>query len=63
MSILDRIEQFSKRPGGSTLNPQDLRALTMLVYIVSLLGEHAELDRIKEQNQGNPLDLLLKLRG
>jgi len=63
MSILDRIEQFVKRPGGSTLNPQDLRALTMLVYIVSLLGEHAELDRIKEQNQGNPLDLLLKLRG
>lgn len=49
----DRIEHFIKQPKGGNLNSQDLRALTMLVYIVSLLGEHAELDRIKEQHQGN----------
>ena len=56
---IDRIDQFIKRPAGNSLTPQDLRALTMLVYIVSLLGEHGELDQVKERHQGTILLYML----
>ncbi|TDL22099.1 hypothetical protein BD410DRAFT_770589 [Rickenella mellea] len=44
-----RMAQFIKRSGP--LPAQDLRALPMLVYIVSLLGEHSDFDHIRDEHK------------
>ncbi|KLO06964.1 hypothetical protein SCHPADRAFT_1002012 [Schizopora paradoxa] len=44
-----RVQQFIKRPAEKALSPQESRALTMLMYIVSLLGEHAGFDAVRTQ--------------
>lgn len=51
-----RVQQFIGRPTKTSLSQQDLRALTMLVYIVALLGEHSGFDQIRVTHQGTSRD-------
>lgn len=39
--------QFINRRPVQPLVSQDVRALTMVVYIASLLGEHFDFDRVR----------------
>lgn len=49
---LGRVNQFIGRPKSAALGPQDIRALTMVVYIVALLGEHCNFEQVRAEHPG-----------
>ena len=41
-----------KRPAAQELNPAELRALIILIFIVSLLAENCNFDTLRKENPG-----------
>jgi len=41
-----------KRPASQELNPAELRALIILIFIVSLLAENCNFDTLRKENSG-----------
>ena len=48
-----RIQQFIKKFTGGTASLQDPRAIIMVVYIISLLTEHCDFDRVRLDHKGS----------
>ena len=49
---LGRVNQFINRPKDAVLSTQDIRTLTMVVYIVALLCEHCNFEQIRSEHSG-----------
>jgi len=47
-----RLQQMVKRPASQELNPAELRALIILIFIVSLLAENCNFDTLRKENTG-----------
>ena len=45
-----RLQQFLQAPATKELTPNELRALLVLILIVSLLGENCNFDRLRQEN-------------
>ncbi|TFK39055.1 hypothetical protein BDQ12DRAFT_682942 [Crucibulum laeve] len=45
-----RIQQHINKQGAPELTPNDTRALLILIFIVSLLGENCDFDQLREEN-------------
>jgi hypothetical protein len=41
-----------KRPAKQEMNPAELRALVILIFIVSLLAENCNFDTLRKENSG-----------
>jgi len=44
-----------KRPAKQEMNPAELRALIILIFIVSLLAENCNFDTLRKENSGVPI--------
>lgn len=52
--FLARLQQAIARPSTLVMNPQEVRALSILIFIVALLGEHCDFDLLRVENNSNP---------
>jgi cohesin loading factor subunit SCC2 len=43
------------------MNPQEVRNLSILIFIVALLGEHCDFDRLRVENESKAMFLLQSL--
>ncbi|KAJ3560203.1 hypothetical protein NP233_g10992 [Leucocoprinus birnbaumii] len=46
-----RLQQHIKRTEASQMGPNEVRALLVLIYIVALLGEHCNFDRLRNEDE------------
>jgi cohesin loading factor subunit SCC2 len=54
---IGRLQQAIKRPVTQAMAANDIRALSILIFIVSLLGEHCDFDQLRLENSGIQLIL------
>jgi len=54
-----------KRPASQEMNPAEIRALIILIFIVSLLAENCNFDTLRKENPGAliPINSLTALMG
>ncbi|KII90510.1 hypothetical protein PLICRDRAFT_697054 [Plicaturopsis crispa FD-325 SS-3] len=57
-----RLQQAIAKPSTQKMAPNEARALNILIFIVALLGEHCDFDRLRTENQaiGAELDTITK---
>ena len=60
-----RLQQMVKRPASQEMNPAEIRALIILIFIVSLLAENCNFDTLRKENPGVliPVNFLTSLTG
>ena len=46
-----RVQQAIRRPKSKSMEPNDVRALLLVVFIAALLVEHFDFDRIRTENE------------
>jgi cohesin loading factor subunit SCC2 len=51
-TILARLQQEIVRPGTQPLSPPEIKALSILIFIASLLGEYCDFDRVRHEKPG-----------
>ncbi|EDR13190.1 uncharacterized protein LACBIDRAFT_292430 [Laccaria bicolor S238N-H82] len=56
-SLNARLQQFLQAPAAKELTPNELRALLVLILIVSLLGENCNFDRLRQENSSLAPDI------
>jgi len=63
--ISGRLQQMVKRPASQEMNPAEIRALIILIFIVSLLAENCNFDTLRKENPGVfiPINSLTSLTG
>jgi cohesin loading factor subunit SCC2 len=49
-NIAGRLQQMVKRPASQEMNPAEIRALIILIFIVSLLAENCNFDTLRKEN-------------
>ncbi len=47
-----RLQQAIKRPATNNMDHNEVRTLSILIFIVDLLGEHCDFDRLRAENTG-----------
>ncbi|KAL0960842.1 hypothetical protein HGRIS_005858 [Hohenbuehelia grisea] len=47
-----RLQEFIRRPQSKPMEPNDFKALSIVVFIVALLGEHCNFDQLRIDNPG-----------
>lgn len=52
-----RLQQHIARPVSKPMTPVEARALNILVFLVALLGEHCDFDRVRRENEALAIDL------
>ncbi|TFK52693.1 hypothetical protein OE88DRAFT_1628274 [Heliocybe sulcata] len=52
-----RLQQHINRPASKSMTPVEARALNILVFLVALLGEHCDFDRVRCENEALAVDL------
>ncbi|KAF8879492.1 hypothetical protein BD779DRAFT_1551796 [Infundibulicybe gibba] len=52
-----RLQQAIKRPNAQTMSVQETRALSILIFIISLLAENCDFDQLRHENAGLISDL------
>ncbi|KZT19995.1 ARM repeat-containing protein [Neolentinus lepideus HHB14362 ss-1] len=52
-----RLQQHIVRPPSKPMTPVEARALNILVFLVALLGEHCDFDRVRTENETLAADL------
>ena len=48
-----RLQQAIKRPDSQAMTPPEAKALSILIFIVSLLGENCNFDSLRKDHPGN----------
>ena len=48
-----RLQQAIKRPDSQTMTPAEAKALSILIFIVSLLGENCNFDNLRKDHSGS----------
>lgn len=46
-----RVQQAIKRPATSEMTNQEILSLTIIIYIVSLIGEYCDFDKLRSTNE------------
>ena len=49
-----RLLDFGRRPASKQLAPNEVKAMLILIFIVALLGEHCNFDRLRLEHSGKP---------
>lgn len=52
LHCVGRLQQAIARPATQSMSANEVRALSILIFIVSLLGEHCDFDRLRTENTG-----------
>jgi len=50
--VVARLQQNINRPATSQMGPNDIRTLLILIFIVALLGEYCNFDRLRTEVEG-----------
>lgn len=53
-----RLQQAIARPVAQQMTPIEARTLSILIFIVSLLGEHCNFDRLRLENAGKQYNFM-----
>ena len=48
-----RLQQAIKRPDSRAMSPSEAKALSILIFIVSLLGENCNFDNLRKDHPGS----------
>jgi hypothetical protein len=51
-AILARLQQEIVKPATQPLNPPEIKALSILIFIASLLGEYCDFDQVRHEKPG-----------
>ncbi len=57
ITCIARLQQAVKKPASQALGANDVKGLVMLVFIVSLLGEHFAFDTLRKDNEAMAKEL------
>jgi hypothetical protein len=61
LSCSARLQQEIARPSAQVMTPADVKALSILIFIVALLGEHCDFERLRVENSGAPIPQFLPI--
>ena len=56
-----RVQQAIRRPKSKSMEPNDVRALLLVVFIAALLVEHCDFDRIRSENESECFGLNVQI--
>jgi cohesin loading factor subunit SCC2 len=59
LEIVARLQQTIKRSMSADPNPNEVRALVILIFIVSLLAENFDFDALRKEKSGKPVELCI----